>query len=95
VTNVGGENIATKPAQPEKKKRGRKRKSDLSAEIRNSLQVETVEEPEIRAEPTSPIAEKKITRSGRISKPRPRDLDMVNSLHFKIRKKKAELLIYQ
>ena len=82
------ENFATKQqAQPEKKKRGRKRKSDLSAEIRKSFRVESeIEESDVPAETAYPMTETKTTRCGRISKPRPRDLDMVIEKIKKLKK---------
>ena len=73
--------VAKKPpavAETEPKKRGRKRKSELTNEQQwnpetGSEQIEL--EPEIATEPVRDV--NKVTRSGRISKPRPRDLDMV------------------
>ncbi len=78
----------TAVAKTEQKKRGRKRKSELTAERWGAeTEVEQIEvEPEIATEPVRD--ETKVTRSGRISKPRPRDLDMVqlkNSLEWYFR----------
>ena len=72
--------LAKKPtvvSETEPKRRGRKRKSELTSERWNAeTESEQIEvEPEIASEPLPD--QSKVTRSGRISKPRPRDLDMV------------------
>ena len=64
-------NVETEP-----KRRGRKRKSDLPIEQGNVETGNDLIEPEFVTEPVR--EESKVTRSGRISKPRPRDLDMVS-----------------